>query len=68
MDELPLLYKEIANLTTLLSLLFKRSPDLRGRVDTLQTSNSDISPDPPFFNDNEVEADEGTEANGGLLI
>jgi len=59
MNELPLLYKEIADLTTLLSLLFKRSPNLGEKVDTLQASNSDISPNPPFFKDNEVEADEG---------
>lgn len=60
MDELPPLYKEIADLTTLLSLLFKRSPNLGERVDTLQASNSDISPDPPFCKNNEVEADRGT--------
>jgi hypothetical protein len=60
MDELPPLYKEIADLTTLLSLLFQRPPNLGERVDTLQASNSDISPSPPFFKDNEVEADGGT--------
>ena len=60
MEELPLLNKEIADLTSLLSLLFKRPPNLGERVDTLQRSNSDISPDPTIFKDNEVEADWGT--------
>lgn len=60
MEELLLLNKEIADLTSLLSLLFKRPPNLEERVETLQSSKSDISPDPTSFEDNEVEADWGT--------
>ena len=60
MEKLPLLNKEIADLTSLVSLLFKIPPHLGERVDTLQRSNNDISPDPTIFKDNEVEADWGT--------
>ncbi|PMD57900.1 uncharacterized protein K444DRAFT_631626 [Hyaloscypha bicolor E] len=60
MEKLSLLNKEIANLISLLSLLFKRPPNLGERVNILQRSNSNISPDPTIFKDNEVEANWGT--------
>lgn len=61
MDEFSWLYKEVSDLTTLISLSFKRPPNLGECGDAPSASAGDIVPDSPSFEEPKTGDDEGTE-------